>query len=382
MFIREDYFEQNGFICLYKRLVSSSSDAGLIELLDDQDALNAGVLYLAPEKNAMAFFEERDVKISFGTLLVVTDAEQREAVWPANLNIIALTEKLPRVFNRLNQLIDAPAPEESVKKFAAVWDKIINQQNIKTAQIAEELSKIENTTGPFARICCVSFEETEQSLRSYIFILKQLLSVIPNSCGTVYGQELIILQTYEERKYDVDFDTEAVTDILEKYKGFMMVGNGTRDLSSLRFLYGLLTRTLEITRLLNVVPSRLFHFERFAMYLVIDYCNRNMEGDNGINYILCLAHPGVVVLTRHDKENNDNLRDVLYFYLMNGRSVSATAEKLYLHRNTIMNKIKRIQKMLNVDLEDRHVRQRLIFSCQVLRYFEVMRIAEDDIPKT
>ncbi len=77
----------------------------------------------------------------------------------------------------------------------------------------------------------------------------------------------------------------------------------------------------------------------------------------------------------------DNLRDVLYFYLMNGRSVSATAERLYLHRNTIMNKVKKIQSILNVDLEDRHVRQRLIFSCQVLRYFEGMQIAQDDVPK-
>ena len=104
-------------------------------------------------------------------------------------------------------------------------------------------------------------------------------------------------------------------------------------------------------------------------------------GSNGANYLLCTAHPGVVALTRHDNENNDNLRDVLYFYLMNGRSVSATADRLYLHRNTIMNKIKKIQSMLNLDLEDRHVRQRLIFSCQVLRYFEGMQVALDDIPK-
>ena len=382
MLIREDYFEQNGFHTLYHRIVTPSADVtpGMIELLDEQDTLLPGILYLASDRDADAFFAARPVRISFGALLIVTDAaEVRD--WPEGISIVALTDSLARTFNRLNQVLDRPVQEESVKLFGILWNRVMKSQELKTAQLAEELGRIENTTGPFARLCCVSFEDPEQTQRSCGFILRQLLPLIPNACGTVFGQEIVILQTYAERKYVIDFDTEPISAVLEKYNGYMMVSNGSRDLSSLRVLYGMTSRTLEIARNLKVIPDRVFHFERFAAYLVIDYCCSALKGANGLNHLLCTAHPGVVVLTRYDRENNDNLRDVLYFYLMNGRSVSATAERLYLHRNTIMNKVKKIQSILNVDLEDRHVRQRLIFSCQVLRYFEGMQIAQDDIPK-
>lgn len=57
-------------------------------------------------------------------------------------------------------------------------------------------------------------------------------------------------------------------------------------------------------------------------------------------------------ILKYDKINNSNLEQVLRTYLKNNGSVKDTAEELFVHRNTVNYKIKKIDKILNVDLSD------------------------------
>lgn len=59
-------------------------------------------------------------------------------------------------------------------------------------------------------------------------------------------------------------------------------------------------------------------------------------------------------LEKYDKENNSGLVDFLYEYLKNNGSQSLVAEKQYIHRNTVNNQLKKIEKItgcnpLNLD---------------------------------
>ncbi len=50
-------------------------------------------------------------------------------------------------------------------------------------------------------------------------------------------------------------------------------------------------------------------------------------------------------LEKYDKENNTDLMDFLYVYLKNNGSQSFVAEKQYIHRNTVNNQLKKIEKI-------------------------------------
>ena len=102
----------------------------------------------------------------------------------------------------------------------------------------------------------------------------------------------------------------------------------------------------------------------------IDLCARAYFEFIGQDGLLYLAHPAIIALARFDRDHNDNLRDVLYFYLINDRSIALTAGALYMHRNTVLNKVRKINQLIRLDLEDRHLRQRLLFSCQLILYYE------------
>ncbi len=61
-------------------------------------------------------------------------------------------------------------------------------------------------------------------------------------------------------------------------------------------------------------------------------------------------------LEKYDKENNTDLVDFMYMYLENNGSQSLVAEKQYIHRNTVNNQLKKVEKITGynpLDLEEK-----------------------------
>jgi len=151
----------------------------------------------------------------------------------------------------------------------------------------------------------------------------------------------------------------------------MMLSNATRDYSKLNTLYSLTCRAGLIADRLNLQPDEhIYHYERYSMYQIIDLCTQRYMSLFNHSDIMYLIHPIVVHLTRYDEKHRTNLRDVLYYYLLNSQDVKRTAEVLYMHRNTVSNKINLIRSICHIEFEDGGLCQRLLFSCQVMLYYE------------
>jgi len=65
------------------------------------------------------------------------------------------------------------------------------------------------------------------------------------------------------------------------------------------------------------------------------------------------------IILNYDQLNDSNLTKVLRIYLKNNGSVKKTAEDLFVHRNTVNYKIRRIGELLNCSLNDYEVCSRL-----------------------
>lgn len=64
--------------------------------------------------------------------------------------------------------------------------------------------------------------------------------------------------------------------------------------------------------------------------------------------------PQLLALIRHDAANDSDLVKVLGAYLKDDLSSSQTARDLYIHRNTLLNRIKQIKSVGNIDFQDKH----------------------------
>ncbi|WP_270302530.1 PucR family transcriptional regulator [Baileyella intestinalis] len=107
---------------------------------------------------------------------------------------------------------------------------------------------------------------------------------------------------------------------------------------------------------ISVDPGKnIYPFEEYGMYVMI----RNISRDeNGMRY----CHPAFVTLMEYDSEHEGSLLDTLEEFLRNGQSIKDTAENLYMHRNTVIYRLKKIEELTGVDLRDPETSFNLRFS--------------------
>ncbi|MFP3153165.1 helix-turn-helix domain-containing protein [Lachnospiraceae bacterium ZAX-1] len=82
------------------------------------------------------------------------------------------------------------------------------------------------------------------------------------------------------------------------------------------------------------------------------------------NSMLC--HPAVGILQKYDKEKDAQLIFTLQTYLENECNATLTAEKLFIHRNTMQYRLSLIHKLAALDLGNTQQRIHLLLSCWIL----------------
>ena len=65
-----------------------------------------------------------------------------------------------------------------------------------------------------------------------------------------------------------------------------------------------------------------------------------------------LLHPALSILQHYDAANRSNLLNTLEVYLENDRNAQQCANKLYLHRNSLQYRVRRIQEIAGINLDD------------------------------
>ena len=81
-----------------------------------------------------------------------------------------------------------------------------------------------------------------------------------------------------------------------------------------------------------------------------------------------MCHPVVISLADYDRDYQTDLLKVLYTYLRQNCSLAHTAQAMNYHRNTILNKVNKIQEVTGINLSDAEWPEVLLFSCVVYEF--------------
>lgn len=79
-----------------------------------------------------------------------------------------------------------------------------------------------------------------------------------------------------------------------------------------------------------------------------------------------LVSPDLLAVLDHDRQKGTQYFETLRAYLLNERDIPKTAEKLIIHRTTLLYRLKKIQSLMHVDLEDPWQRLYLTLSLWIL----------------
>ncbi len=204
------------------------------------------------------------------------------------------------------------------------------------------------------------------------YLVKPISRCFPKANLAVSATELVVLLSSDTAYCPLPIDSDAFEQVLEEQKAIAVMSNPFTSIMSMRVSCRMCERIFPIAMTVKQPgEKRCLSFGRYTQYNVIDICARSIASLYGGSDIVILTHPGVVNLTRYDRANGTNLRDIMFYYLMNDRNIAKTSAAMFLHRNTLIYKIKKIEELIGESMDDPYLRHALIFSCLLLRYREL-----------
>ena len=101
--------------------------------------------------------------------------------------------------------------------------------------------------------------------------------------------------------------------------------------------------------------KRMICFEHAALYYLKQIFDKKQDLD-------ILEPPGLQRLREYDEQNHTDYMQTLLNYLQHERNVVETSEALFIHRNTLAYRIRKIEEITGLDLDDAAIRMRILIA--------------------
>ncbi len=102
------------------------------------------------------------------------------------------------------------------------------------------------------------------------------------------------------------------------------------------------------------------------MHNFYDYAIDYIIENNGVKDALYVCHPDILAMLYSDTDTASDRMTTLRSYLNNERSLVNTAQELFVHRNTLVYRIKKITDMMRYDINDVYTRDYMKLSIKVI----------------
>lgn len=245
-------------------------------------------------------------------------------------------------------------------------------------ELEQRLKQIKLAVRRYFHVVLASFEGDQEHIRNPIpwnYVISQLEQIFPFSNATTYQGDILMIVRKTKRSSRLPFHQQRLLEILERYNGYIAIGNATEYLTSLPPVYHQTRDAIRLGRVMDP-ERRIFYYEDYSIYHVIEMASEAARQRMCSRNPVHLCNNEAIAILLYDKKTGSNLLEFLYYYLLNERNATETAKALYIHRNTALYKVHKIEEIIGSGLEDPILRERLLFSCHVLEY--ITRYRKED----
>ncbi|WP_414151545.1 PucR family transcriptional regulator [Acetobacterium carbinolicum] len=191
---------------------------------------------------------------------------------------------------------------------------------------------------------------------SLFFLRETLLASVPSCHCIIYDESLIMI--ISEKHFSQSF-LSIVQDIFSNYE--IRIGVSTRftDILEVKNAFQQMQAIQSVYQKLNLEKPLTF-YEDILLYHFMELASKEHDLNK-----FCL--PILKKIEEYDNVNGTLLKESLEAYLESGRNIQKAAERLYMHKNTLYYRLKRIEDFFNLDLNDENLCFNLQFSLRMKR---------------
>lgn len=309
------------------------------------------------------------------TYLICSKGETPETLsGNQNINIFFLDASMRVVLQRLSDLFSRKRtliPSAVTKLYLDFWNDILSMQLTTKAQILERIRQF-----PYRmqrHIACIVIRHSQQKHEAtFIHKITGVLQEFFHETNLFFtGEEWIVLYSQEQDTSDtLSISYDSFSNLLETYQLDAGLSYVCQLPDTLRTLYLTASAAIDLGKGLGIAPykKRIYTYHQYNPYYVIHLCSHSFKELHKTENLVYLTHPDITRLYYYDVENNGNLLDVLFAYLSCGQNVNQTSQILYMHRNTVLNKLNKIEEFLQHEFDYHTDHFLLLLSCMILRY--------------
>lgn len=204
--------------------------------------------------------------------------------------------------------------------------------------------------------------------RKYVnptFVRERFEQLMPGGHSLLYNGQIALLVTRKKEniiRQEEIYEFQKYCKEMDLYCG---MSNSFCNIVQLQQYYKQALRALELGTIENNEPS-LYRYDEYAL-------RHLTEQFTGQEAAKTFVHPVIRDLHEYDQKNDTELCYTLYVFLICERNIAATADFLHVHRNTVTYRLKKLDWLVNVDLDDWKTRQYLIASYPIFTKISLER---------
>jgi hypothetical protein len=254
----------------------------------------------------------------------------------------------------------------SVSSFDLFIKEIILNQEISKEEIIRyaKIVKLDFVS----RYCIGVIKLKETSVRCIQFLMNSIRSRNPFYYVSTYDNLIIVLYDIKRDKgYEKNIEDRLrwLEDFLTNYEGVMGTSSTFYSLDNFSNEYKKASIALNLGSRFNKNRC-IYRYKDYHIYHMFSSISKDIDLDS-------ICYKKLKKLIDYDTCNNIDNSEILRIYLENDRSVSKTALKMNLHRNSIIYRINQIEDILKIDLDNFSERMRLILTYYAMDVMEYMK---------
>ncbi|WP_368292640.1 PucR family transcriptional regulator [Dehalobacter sp. TBBPA1] len=257
-------------------------------------------------------------------------------------------------------IVETTIPDRDIPYFI---DRILSGYSVEEGIVEYYLKKQGWKMNDTFKLFYVSGQDLSKSHQELYFIMFRLKVIFKNCILFRYENGIVVIVKTKENKLVYEGEGEADFKEFEKLLSEMNVNAGISmefyDFMSIKYAYKQSKAALK--------EGAPFSHKRYCFFEEC-YSKHIISSLNESTGLKSLCNQQILKISAYDKKNGDMLLTTLRSYLLSGCNISQTAKNLYIHRNTLMYRINRIEDILETDLREINEEQFLILyiTCLIL----------------
>ncbi|WP_160688616.1 GAF domain-containing protein [Clostridium sp. C2-6-12] len=201
--------------------------------------------------------------------------------------------------------------------------------------------------------------KSDQSISFLDYLYTKLVYRATVSKIARYHDSLVVIINYNKQT-EYDMELNNITDILigNNIKGGISRIFSKSEFENLSFYYHQASIAYDLGTLTNKASTFLYPYENVILFHLFSKIKDKNE-------LKIFCHPSYNKLLKHDKLNGTEYCKSIYEYILCANNISAAADKLFIHRNTMAYRLNKISEITGLDLTNGINIYKLYFSQKI-----------------